>query len=111
MQCAWPRLQWKHGQGTLILALATFQFFHWFKPSEAFLVPILQSSFGISTDTIYEEIFPWSSYALLPCSILVGVVYEAAGIVPGLLLVGVADVLTTAMVIISKGSLEWLVAS
>jgi len=74
-------------------------------------VPILESSYGISTETIYTKLYPWSSYALLPCSLLVGAVYEWFGIVPGLLLVALADVMTTVFVIASNGSIEWLIAS
>jgi len=99
------------GASALVLVLAAFQFWHWFRPSEPYLVAILSLDLGVEKSAVYNSLFPWSTYALLPATVLSAAVFEVFGFGSALLLAGVGDVVTVVLVIASGGSFAVLLAS
>jgi len=56
-------------------------------------------------------LFPWSTWALLPATFVIGVVFELAGRTPALGVVAVFTVLTSLITVLSNGNMDWLILS
>lgn len=95
----------------VVVVLAAFQFWHWFRPSEPFLVDILNSDFHLPEAVVYNNIYPWSTYALLPATLLSAALFEVFGFGSALMVAAVGDVVTVFLVILSSGKLGPLWAS
>ena len=91
--------------------MAAFQFWHWFRPSEPYLVDILSKDMAVPPHVVYNEIFPWSTYALLPATLLSAILFEVFGFGSALLLAAVGDVVTVLLVVGSGGAMAMLLAS
>jgi hypothetical protein len=111
--CALPRgcAVLRRSATRLVGVLALYQFWHWFRPSEPCLVNILTKDLHISDEVVDNVIFPWSTYALLPCTVAAAAVFEVFGFGPALLLAALADVVTVCLVLLSGGVLWPLLAS
>lgn len=99
------------GATALVVVMAAFQFWHWFRPSEPYLVDILSEDMGVPSHVVYNEIFPWSTYALLPATLLSAIIFEVFGFGSALLLAAVGDVVTVLLVVGSGGAMAMLLAS
>jgi hypothetical protein len=95
----------------VVVVLAAFQFWHWFRPSEPFLVDILNADLHVPEAVVYHDIYPWSTYALLPATLLSAALFEVFGFGSALLLAALGDVVTVFLVILSRGQLGPLWAS
>lgn len=83
----------------VIIIFIVFQLTHWFKPSEPYLVDYARENGGIPNSVVYDSVYPWYTWTLLPCTLLAGIVWEFAGPVVALGLAAVADILSVALVI------------
>jgi hypothetical protein len=96
------RSEW--GSASLVIvSLVVFQFIHWFKPSEPYLVSYAQTH-GISNDVVIDQVYPWYTYTLLPCTVLAGLIFEVFGHSAALLCAAVADVFSVALVVPATAS-------
>lgn len=78
--------------GALLLACAVFQFTHWLKPMQAYIVDYAGQVSAISSSTMEDDVLPWFTYVLTPCTLLAGAVFELFGGFAALLLSAVTDV-------------------
>lgn len=76
-----------------------YQFLHWMKPSEPYLVDYAREHGGIADDVTVNTVYPWSTYTLLPATVLSAALYEVAGSWVALAVAAVADVFSVALVI------------
>jgi hypothetical protein len=69
------------------------------KPSEPYLVDYARQHGGIADDVTVNTVYPWSTYTLLPATVLSALLYELAGSWVALAVAAVADVFSVALVI------------
>lgn len=78
--------------GALLVACAVFQFTHWLKPMQAYIVDYAAQVSSISSSTMEDDVLPWFTYVLTPCTLLAGAVFELFGGFAALLVSAVTDV-------------------
>lgn len=74
----------------LIIGCVLFQI-HWLQPIQPLILKYAREHGGISEDTTTNTIFPFFAYSLIPCTLLVGAIFQLFGSVPALLVASVAD--------------------
>lgn len=95
------------GKWLPVAALCAYQSLHWFDPSEPYLAKLLHDDSGISYSVVYQRIFPWSTFGLLPMSLVAATAFEVAGHRAALLAAAAANLLAVTLMGIRIAFLPW----
>jgi len=94
----------------LLFSMFLFQFFHWFKPSEAFFADYVIPHYGISRSKLISDVYAWDTPFQMAAALLTAVVFIAMGGRAALFLCAAAAI-ATVMIVLFLGSFAFLVVS
>lgn len=97
-------------QNMLLFYMFLFQFFHWFKPSEAFFADYVLPRYGVSRATLISDVYAWDTPFQILAAALMVVVFTLLGGRAALLLCAAAAI-ATVMIVLFLDSFTFLVVS
>lgn len=90
-----------------VAALCAYQSLHWFDPSEPYLAKLLHDDSGIPYSFVYRRIFPWSTFGLLPMSLVAATAFEVSGHRAALVAAALANLLAVTLMGLRINFLPW----